>query len=92
MEIQGSDEKAMKTPEISGKMLRARHSRLAHADSTAIKRMLVIKEDIGLDKMYLRPTMSYSPNVDGMIHSTAITSRKTLKTRPRAVLRTHIAE
>lgn len=53
VELCGTDEKAMTTPEVGGKKIRVWHLRLAHAKRTALKRIRAMKVVFSLDNVDL---------------------------------------
>lgn len=73
-------------------MLSVSHSRPAHADRTAIERMMAIKAVVRLDIVYLQPTRSFSICVEGTMLNPAMKLRTTLEMQPGTVLPTDVAE
>lgn len=92
VELRSTGGKSMITPDASENMLCVWHSRLAHADKTAIKQTMVIKAVIEFDKVYLHSAGSCSLYVELTMRNTAIKSRTTPKTRPGAALHTNVVE
>lgn len=91
-ELLETGKKAMKTPEVSEVMLGVWHLQLRHNDGTAIKHMMAVKSVIGVEKMDLQTTKRCAACIEVTMPNTALKSKKTLETRPRAVLDTGAAQ
>lgn len=88
----GAGKKATTALEVSGEMLLVWYLQLTHANRTAIKVMMKIKEVIKLVKLDLQPTKSCEPCFEGTMPNTALRSKTSLGTRPRLAPHTDVAE